>query len=77
MKQKLGGYDKYVSGFKTTLNNYPAIKEVISNNNGVTLRYSLFRVDMINGQKKEQEFYGITTLKLIDGSWKIVDSKIK
>ena len=27
--------------------------------------------------KKEQEFYGITTLKLIDGSWKIVDSKIK
>lgn len=78
MQNYVGGYDKFVNGYATTISSKVAnMNTISSDSNNAVIEYILEAKDQINGAIVEQRFKGKATLKKIDGNWKIVETTAK
>lgn len=78
MQNYVGGYDKFVNGYATTISSKVAnMNTISSDSNNAVIEYILEAKDRINGAIVEQRFKGKATLKKIDGNWKIVETTAK
>ena len=78
MQSYIGGYDKFVNGYTTTISSKVRDMNVVSSDsNSVVIEYILEAKDRINGEIVEQRFKGKATMKKINSNWRIVDNTAK
>ena len=78
MQNYVGGYDKFVNGYATTISSKVRDMNVLSDDsNSTVIEYILEAKDRINGGIVEQSFKGTATMKKINGNWRIVENTAK
>ncbi len=78
MQKYVGGYDKFVQGYATTIQSVPAdFKIVSSDSSNATMTYVIYAQDTSPSGTIKQEFSAESKFKLIDGLWRIVDTRAK
>ena len=78
MQQYVGGYDKFVQGYATTIHSLPAdMKVVASDGSNATMTYTIYAKDKMPSGEIKQEFSAESKFKLINGMWRIVDTRAK
>ena len=78
MQQYVGGYDKFVQGYATTIHSLPAdMKVVASDGSNATMTYTIYAKDKMPSGEIKQEFSAESKFKLINGQWRIVDTRAK
>lgn len=72
MKDYVGSYDAWASGYRTTVASIPQNVNVIEQTENVAkLSFLLLAVDRVGSSQQERYFRGTCTMIFYDGSWKI------
>ena len=72
MKDYVGSYDAWASGYRTTVASIPQNVNVIEQTENVAkLSFLLLAVDRVSSSQQERYFRGTCTMIFYDGSWKI------
>lgn len=78
MQKYVGGYDKFVQGYATTIQSVPAkFNTVSSDSSNATMTYVIFAQDTSPSGTIKQEFSAESKFELINGLWRIVDTRAK
>ena len=72
MKDYVGSYDAWASGYRTTVASIPQNVNVIEQTENVAkLSFLLLAVDRVSSSQQERYFRGMCTMIFYDGGWKI------
>ena len=78
MQNYVGGYDKFVTGYSTTISStLTEIRTVSSDNANAVVEYTLEAKDQLKVGVSTQYFKGKANLQIINGEWKIVEVTAK
>ena len=74
MQNYVGGYDKFVTGYSTTISStLTEIRTVSADNARAVIEYTLEAKDQLKAGISTQYFKGKANLQIINGEWKIVE----
>ena len=78
MQSYVGGYDKFVTGYSTTISStLTEMRTVSSDNANAVIEYTLEAKDQLKAGVSIQYFKGKANLQIINGEWKIVEVTAK
>ena len=78
MQNYVGGYEKFVNGYSTTISSRITDDRIISSDaSNAVIEYTLEARDQLKAGIAVQNFKGKATLKKVEGNWKIVEVTAK
>ena len=78
MQSYVGGYDKFVTGYSTTISStLTEMRTVSTDNANAVIEYTLEAKDQLKAGISIQYFKGKANLQIINGEWKIVEVTAK
>jgi hypothetical protein len=74
MQNYVGGYDKFITGYSTTISStLTEMRTVSADNASAVIEYTLEAKDQLKSGISTQYFKGKANLQIINGEWKIVE----
>ncbi len=78
MQNYVGGYDKFITGYSTTISStLTEMRTVSEDNASAVIEYTLEAKDQLKSGISTQYFKGKVNLQIINGEWKIVEVTAK